>query len=101
MTRELTDPEAWGHFVPIQEALFTDNVFRRDLVDALAARFPMERLIYELPGWWLGPAGGQKIPTVNALLTQLGPETNLGNVEPSDVLYLETARCKTGVSGFE
>lgn len=90
---------AWKVFIEAAD-LFQGATMRTDLVAALTDRFPLENLILELPGWWLGPMGGQKIPTINALISQLGPEINLGNIEPQDLLYLETARRKTGVSGF-
>ncbi len=101
----LTDVEdclaagAWKVFIEAADLIEGDTM-RTDLVKALTERFPLEKLIMELPGWWLGPMGMQKPSITNTLLRQLGSNINLGNVEPLDVLYLEAARRKTGVSGF-
>ena len=94
------DAGAWKVFIEAAD-LFEGGEFRHDLIEALTRRFPLERLIFELPGWWLGPIGSEKIPTLTSLIRNLGPEVNLGNICPEEILYLETNRRKTGVSGFE
>ena len=91
---------AWKIFIEAAD-MFEGREFRHDLIEALTARFPLDRLIFELPGWWLGPIGTEKIPTLNALISNLGPDANLGNIGPEELLYLETNRRKTGVSGFQ
>lgn len=59
-----------------------DGSVREDLVELIAARLPLDRVIFEAPrkaqqAW---------------LVRQLGPDVNLGNVPPDEVLPLETLR---------
>jgi phosphosulfolactate synthase len=59
-----------------------DGTVRDDLVDAIATRLPVDRVIFEAPrktqqAWFV---------------RHLGAETNLGNVPPDDILALETLR---------
>lgn len=59
-----------------------DGVVRADLVEMVADRIPLERVIFEAPlkaqqSWFIGRAG---------------PQVNLGNIAPEDVLPLETLR---------
>ena len=69
-------------------------------MEALNSEFKLEQLIFELPGWWIGSEGGLKVEILNRLFKELGSDVNLANVEQGDVLFLETQRRKTGVSGF-
>jgi phosphosulfolactate synthase len=59
-----------------------DGRVRDDLVDAIAARLPVDRVIFEAP---------RKAQQV-WFIRHLGAETNLGNVPPDEILPLETLR---------
>jgi phosphosulfolactate synthase len=59
-----------------------DGSVRRELVDLIAARLPLERVIFEAP---------QKAQQA-FFVRQLGPDVNLGNLPPDEVLPLETLR---------
>jgi phosphosulfolactate synthase len=59
-----------------------DGSVRRDLVDLIAERLPLERVIFEAP---------QKAQQA-WFVRHLGPDVNLGNVPPDEVLPLETLR---------
>jgi len=59
-----------------------DGSVRGDLVDAIAARLPVDRVIFE------APRKAQQAWFVH----QVGVETNIGNVPPDEVLALETLR---------
>jgi phosphosulfolactate synthase len=55
---------------------------REELVELIAARLPLERVIFEAPrkaqqAWFI---------------RQLGPQVNLGNIPVDEVLPLETLR---------
>lgn len=59
-----------------------DGGVRRDLVDAITGQSPPERIIFEAPHktqqtWFV---------------KHLGPQVNLGNIAPDDILPLETLR---------
>jgi Uncharacterized conserved protein len=59
-----------------------NGTVRAELVDLLAARLPLERVIFEAP---------QKAQQA-WLIHHLGLDVNLGNVAPEEVLALETLR---------
>jgi phosphosulfolactate synthase len=59
-----------------------DGKVRDDLVDAIAARLPVDRVIFE------APRKAQQAWFVH----HLGAETNMGNVPPDEILALETLR---------
>ena len=59
-----------------------DSVIRDDLVEVILDSIPQDRVIFE------APAKAQQAWFVR----QLGPEVNIGNVEPASVLSLETLR---------
>lgn len=59
-----------------------DGRVREPLVDAIATRIPLDRVIFE------APTKDQQVWFVQ----HLGPATNLGNVATADVLALETLR---------
>lgn len=59
-----------------------DGGVRDDLVDELVMRVPVQRIIFE------APTKAQQVWFVR----RLGPEVNLGNVAPEEVLPLETLR---------
>ncbi len=97
--RQCLDAGAWKVFVEAADLLDGQDL-RVDLVEALNNEFKLEQLIFELPGWWLGSEGMLKIEVLTRLFKELGSDVNLANVDQGDVLYLETQRRKTGVSGF-
>lgn len=59
-----------------------DGSVRDDLVDTLISRIPIDRIIFE------APHKAQQAWFVRAI----GPEVNLGNIPPDEVLPLETLR---------
>ena len=60
----------------------SDGAVREELVEAIAARLPLDRVIFEAP---------QKAQQV-WFVRRFGPHVNLGNVAPDEVLPLETLR---------
>ncbi len=74
-----------------------------DLVDAgrfdvalakrLADEAPLDRVIFELGGWWIkGMDGFEVHRTMVELVQHFGPTVNIGNVALDDVLLLECVR---------
>lgn len=59
-----------------------DHTIRHDLVDAILARVPADRVIFE------APERTQQVWFVR----HMGADVNLGNIEPAGVLNLETLR---------
>lgn len=59
-----------------------DGRVREDLVDAIATRLPVDRVIFEAP----------RKAQQTWFIRHLGHETNLGNVPPDEILPLETLR---------
>jgi phosphosulfolactate synthase len=59
-----------------------DGSVRAELVEAIASRLPMDRVIFETP------TKAQQV----GFIRQFGPAVNLGNVAPAEVLPLETLR---------
>lgn len=98
--KQCLDAGAWKVFIEAADLLDDEGGLRVDLVDTLRNEFGLEQLIYELPGWWIGSSGGMKIEIMNRLFHLLGSEVNLANIEEHEILFLETQRRKTGVSGF-
>ncbi|MFW6058593.1 MAG: phosphosulfolactate synthase [Phycisphaeraceae bacterium] len=94
------DAGAWKVFVEAAE-FFDESGLRGDLLDALVRDVPAEAMIFELPGTWLGPSAADRLDLIKALLARLGPEVNLANIEPWEVLFVESLRCRIGVAGFE
>lgn len=59
-----------------------DGSLRTELVDAITTGLPLDRVIFEAP----------RKAQQTWLIRRLGPEVNLGNVPPEEVLPLETLR---------
>lgn len=93
------DAGAWKVF--IEAAEFFDGGLRTGLIDAAEEALPLDKLVFELPGWWLGPVGDERASMIQALLRRFGPTVNLANVAPDEVLFVETLRRRTGTMGFQ
>jgi len=87
---------AWK--VCVEAAEFFDGRLKVDLVREIAASVPVDRIIFELPGCWLKDIHLHQVyETMRILLGEMGPEVNLGNVLPADLLMLETQRVNLGL----
>lgn len=97
-TRRCLDAGSWKVFVEAAE-FFVNGEFRADLSHAIAADLPLERMIVELPGKWIRNIHLHQIHRLMVqLIDSLGPDVNIGNVEPEDVLVLESLRQGIGVN---
>jgi phosphosulfolactate synthase len=86
MTRDLEAGASWvvaeGRESGTVGLYGSDSVVRDDLVKVILDSVPQDRVIFE------APAKAQQAWFVR----QLGPDVNIGNVEPASVLSLETLR---------
>lgn len=89
---------SWKVFVEAAE-FFSHGQFRADVVQAIAAEVPMDRLIFELPGKWIKEIHAHQIHTLKVwLIDHLGAAVNIGNVFPEDLLVLQSLRTRLGVN---
>ncbi|SAI22219.1 Phosphosulfolactate synthase [Bordetella ansorpii] len=73
--------------------LYVDGVIRQDLIAQLSARFPAEKLIYELPVVIIpGISRDFKHQTATWLVRELGTEVNLANLEWDEMYITELVR---------
>lgn len=87
---------SWKVF--IEGAEFFGEKFRADLVREIAAAVPVEALIFEMPGRWLKDIHASQVhEMIRFLIGELGPDVNLANILPEDLLIAETQRVGVGV----
>jgi phosphosulfolactate synthase len=66
----------------------------------LAGSLDMRRVMIELPGPWIPEVRHCDVEALKKLLVEeLGPDVNLANVSPADLIDLETTRVGLGVAG--
>lgn len=62
----------------------------------------LEKVMFELPGPWIAGVSPHDIHHIRRhLIDRYGPEVNLGNVAPSDLISLEAYRRGLGVNAGE
>lgn len=72
----------------------------RRTLDALVGSLDLRRVMIELPGPWIPEVRKCDVEVLKKLLIEeLGPDVNLANVQPEDLLDLETTRVGLGVAG--
>ena len=72
----------------------------RRTLDLLVHSMDLERVMIELPGPWIPEVRHCDIELMKKLLIEaLGPDVNLANVAPQDLIDLETTRVGLGVAG--
>lgn len=73
---------------------------RRGTIERLARSLDLARVMFELPGPWIPEVRRCDVEALKKLLIEeLGPDVNLANVQPEDLLDLETTRVGLGVAG--
>ena len=93
--------EAGAEVVLVEAAeIMVEGEVKRDLIGALKAELPADKVIYELPGPWIA---GTSLADVYALkkflIEEFGPDANIANVMPDDVFETEALRCGLSVVG--
>ena len=66
----------------------------RALIDSIREQMDVRKVIFELPGWWIeGTTNNVIYELQKFLLTEFGPDVNIGNVPPWMTFNLEALRC--------
>lgn len=87
----------WKVFVEAAE--FFEGKFKADVVQRMAQSVPVDALIFELPGKWIHDIHASQVHEMMVfLIDELGPDVNIANVLPEDIVALETLRTGLGVS---
>ena len=90
---------AWKVFV--EGAEFTskeDGTLLKNVVQEVAGGVEVKDIIFELPGRWISNVHGCTIHDMEVFLVEyFGPEVNIANLAPDEVLELETLRKGVGV----
>ena len=72
----------------------------RRTLDLIVKNLDLRKIMIELPGPWIPEVRKCDIEVLKKLLVEeLGPDVNLANVAPEDLLDLETTRVGLGVAG--
>ncbi len=80
------------------ELVGADDATRRE-VDETVAAAGLDRVMFELPGPWIPGVQSHHIHRMRRdLVDRFGPEVNLGNVMPDDLLPLEAYRRELGIN---
>jgi phosphosulfolactate synthase len=73
---------------------------KRRTLELLARSLDMRRVMIELPGPWIPEVRSCDVEALKKLLVEeFGPDVNLANVSPEDLIDLETTRVGLGVAG--
>ena len=90
---------AWKVFV--EGAEFTDKqtgTLLPDVIEGVTRGVDVNDIMFELPGRWISNVHGCGIHDMEVFLVdQFGPEANIANVAPDEILELETLRTGVGV----
>jgi len=85
--------------VEAAELVFRGKPNRRTL-DLLLRCLDLRKVMIELPGPWIPEVRACDVELLKKLLIEeLGPDVNLANVSPGDLIDLETTRVGLGVAG--
>ena len=98
--RRCLDAGAWKVFVEAAE-LFGDEL-NEALIEEITSAVPLDKLIFEVPGPWIpGIHRCDQFSTRTWLVRRFGPDVNLANVYPDDILETETLRRGIGVAALK
>ena len=90
---------AWKVFV--EGAEFTDKsdgTLLEDVIEGVTKGVDLKDIIFELPGHWISNVHACGIHDMEVfLVTRFGPEVNIANVAPDEIMMLETLRTGVGV----
>jgi len=89
---------AWLVLLEAAEFLSADGL-NTALIKRILSEVDASKVMFELPGRWLdGYQIHQAQQLARQILDEIGPNANLGNIIPEDVLSMETLRTGLGVS---
>ena len=80
--------------------LVTDGKVNESMMSALKGGLDLDRTLLELTGCWIkGVTPNDIFELKKFLMTEFGPDVNLANVQPDDVMETEAMRCGLSVIG--
>lgn len=90
---------AWKVFVEGAEFTSkTDGSLLTNVIEGIMNEVDSKDIIFELPGRWISNVHGCGIHDMEVFLVEhFGPEVNIANVAPDEILELETLRTGVGV----
>ena len=73
--------------------LFESGKFKSNIIKAISQEVDIKNIIFELPGSWIPKIAVSDIYSLQVwLIENLGPDVNIANVDPFEVLDLEVER---------
>lgn len=93
--------EAGAELVLVEAAeLAVDGKPNQDMVAAVTGNIPLDRTLFELGGPWIANTSLHEVYRFKKFLVEtFGPDVNIANVKPEDVLDTEALRCGLGTLG--
>ena len=93
--------EAGAEYVLVEAAeLVEEGVIREASIVRLQRELDLSRVMIELPGPWISGTTLSQVEDMKKLLVQaLGPDVNLANLKPDDLIAMEALRTGLGVVG--
>ncbi|MEO1018509.1 MAG: phosphosulfolactate synthase [Pseudomonadota bacterium] len=93
--------ESGAEFVLVEAAELVDGgAINLEMIEALRQGLDLKRVMIELPGPWIsGVTLSQIEDRKKVLVVELGPDVNLANVKPHDLIATEALRVGLGVVG--
>ncbi len=93
--------EAGAELILVEGAeLVRGNEPNIELLQALRQDIEIERVLFELPGPWISGTALADIHDLKKFLVgEFGPDVNLANIMPDDVIETEALRVGLGVVG--
>jgi phosphosulfolactate synthase len=94
--RNCLDSGAWKVFVEAAE-LVSNQKLNLDLVERLTKEVDPGSMIFEIPGAWMkGMTFSAQYGLWKVLIHHIGPEVNLANIQPEEILRLSVMRLGLG-----
>ena len=93
--------EAGAEFVLVEAAELIENGKpKMKLIDGIRKGLDMAKVLIELPGPWIGGVTLSAVEDMKKfLVSEFGPDVNLANVAPGDIMETEALRVGLGVVG--
>jgi phosphosulfolactate synthase len=89
---------AWKVLIEAAEFVSPQGI-DTSLMENMLAEVDQSDIMFELPGKWIADVHGYQVYQMMIwLVEQVGPDVNIGNVAPEDVIPLETLRTGVGVT---